>query len=140
MLLSGPYPKMLSMRRAVLASAVLFLGLMAPVAAHHSFAGVYDQTKPLKIEGIVMHVDWRNPHVVLQVTATDDRGVATEWSFEMGAPRVLTDRLGWSADRLKPGDRITVEGFLARSGGRQAAAQFVTTASGERLRSVLPFR
>ena len=128
------------MRTAMFTLSVVFLGLFAPVAAHHSFAGVYDQTKPLKIDGVVMHVDWRNPHVLLRVASKDDAGVATEWSFEMGAPRVLTDRFGWSTDRLKPGDRVTVEGFIARSGGRQAAAQFVTTASGERLRAVLPFR
>ena len=128
------------MRTTLLASSLVFLGLIAPVAAHHSFAGVYDQTRPLKIDGVVVRVDWRNPHVFLYVKSIDDAGAAIEWSVEMGAPRVLTERLGWSADRLKQGDRITVEGFLARSGGRQAAAQFVTTPSGERLRSVLPFR
>ena len=122
------------------ASCLVVVGLVAPVAAHHSFAGVYDQTKPLKIEGTVVRVEWQNPHVVLHVKSTDDEGASIEWSFEMGAPRVLTERLGWSADRVKLGDRITLEGFLARSGGRQAAAQFVTTASGVRLRSVLPFR
>jgi hypothetical protein len=58
----------------------------------------------------------------------------------MGAPNVLTNRLGWPADAVKAGDRITVEGFLARTGGTDAAAQYVTTASGMRLRSVLPFR
>jgi hypothetical protein len=116
------------------------LALTAPAMAHHSFAGEYDQAKPVRVEGTVVRLDLRNPHALLSVASVDAAGVKTTWTFEMGAPRVLTNRLGWSADAVKPGERITVEGFLARSGGTEAAAQYVTTASGMHLRSVLPFR
>ena len=125
--------------RSLMAGLAL-LTIAGPVAAHHSFAGEYDQSRPLRIEGTVVRVDWRNPHVILTLASMTTPGVASTWTFEMGAPRVLTERLGWPKDALKPGDHIVVDGYYARNGGTQAAAQFVTTASGTRLRSVLPFR
>ena len=111
-----------------------------PAFAHHSFAGVYDQNKPLRVDGIVQRIEWKNPHVVIALPAKDPSGADIQWVFEMGAPRVLTGRLGWSGDAVKVGDHIGVEGFLARAGGQQAAAVAVTTRTGARLTAVLPFR
>jgi hypothetical protein len=125
------------MRMAVIsvAMAVAALVSVSPAVAHHSFAGVYDQSNPLRVEGIVQRIEWKNPHVVIALKATD-----TDWVFEMGAPRVLLGRLGWAEDAVKVGDRIGVEGFHARAGGQQAAAVTITTRSGARLTAVLPFR
>lgn len=122
-------------------AGLAFLALAAPTAAHHSFAAEYDQTKPLRVEGTVVRLDWRNPHAILSVASVNTAGEKTTWTFEMGAPRVLTNRLGWSPDSVKPGDHVIVEGFMARNADAStAAAQHVTTAAGARLQSVLPFR
>ena len=108
--------------RSVLVGVAL-LALAPSAAAHHSFAGEYDQTKPLRVEGIVVRLDWRNPHAILSVTSVNAAGEKMTWTFEMGAPRVLTNRLGWSPDTVKLGDRIVVEGFQARNGGPGAAPE-----------------
>ena len=129
---------MLEVRKALI--VVALAAFATPVEAHHSFAAEYDQTKPLRVEGTVVRLDWRNPHAIMAVTSVNAAGEKLTWTFEMGAPRVLTNRLGWSTDSVKLGDRIIVDGFYARSGGSNAAAQYVTTASGARLQSVLPFR
>jgi hypothetical protein len=130
------------MRMAVIsvAMAVAALVPVSPAVAHHSFAGVYDQSNPLRVEGIVQRIEWKNPHVVIALKATDTDAADVQWVFEMGAPRVLLGRLGWTEDAVKVGDRIGVEGFHARAGGQQAAAVTITTRSGARLTAVLPFR
>ena len=40
---------------------------------------------------------------------------------------------GWSPDTLRPGDRVTVEGPVARDGSRQIWGRRVTGASGRPL-------
>lgn len=133
-------PRTSHTRTALTLAFVTVLTLASSVAAHHSFSAVYDQTQPVRVAGVVVRVDWVNPHARLQIESPDQTGSTTIWTFEMGAPRVMTGRLGWSTDKIKAGDHVVVEGFLARNGDRLAAAQAVTTASGERLTSVLPFR
>ena len=122
------------------AITVAVLSWVSPGFAHHSFAGVYDQSKPLRVDGVVQRIEWKNPHVVIALNAKDPSGADLQWVFEMGAPRVLMGRLGWADDAVKVGDRIGVEGFQARAGGQQAAAVTITTRTGARLTAVLPFR
>ena len=122
------------------AMAVAVLLSLSAASAHHSFAGVYDQNKPLRVDGVVQRIEWKNPHVVIALKARDAAGADVEWVFEMGAPRVLTGRFGWTEDTVKVGDHIGVEGFHARAGGQQAAAVAITTRTGARLTAVLPFR
>ena len=121
-------------------TAVAFLLSVVPVSAHHSFAAVYDQSKPLRVDGIVQRVDWRNPHVTITLKAKDAAGAEVQWEFEMGTPRVLTSRFGWAEETVKIGDHISVEGYLARADSQQAAAVTVTTRTGARLTAVQPFR
>ena len=121
-------------------TAVAFLLSAFPVSAHHSFAAVYDQSKPLRVDGVVQRVDWRNPHVVVALKAKDAAGAEVQWEIEMGAPRVLTSRFGWTDETVKIGDHISVEGYLARADDQQAAAVTITTRTGARLTAVQPFR
>jgi hypothetical protein len=121
-------------------TAVAFLLSVIPASAHHSFAAVYDQSKPLRVDGVVQRVDWRNPHVTIALTAKDAAGAEVQWEFELGAPRVLTSRFGWADETVKIGDHISVEGYLARAGDQQAAAVTITTRTGARLTAVQPFR
>jgi hypothetical protein len=130
-------------RIAARIGAVVVASLLASAVvtrAHHSFAAIYDRNAPIHVEGTVESLEWKNPHVMLTLVAIDGDGKATRWSFEMGAPRVLTSRFGWSNDVVRIGDRVGVEGFRARAGGSQAAAVTVTTRTGAKLGAVLPLR
>src|SRR5580704_2108185 len=104
---------------------VLALGLCAivpavPLLAHHSFAAEYDSTKKISITGVVTKVEWMNPHARFYVDVKDESGKVTNWNFELGAIPVLLKQ-GWKKDALKPGDVVTVEGFLAKDGSKSMA-------------------
>ncbi len=72
--------------------------------AHHSFA-MFDLGKDFTVEAVIKEVQFTNPHVWLQIMVTDDKGVATEWSIESGAPGMML-RNGWKPSTLKPGDKV----------------------------------
>ena len=83
------------------------LALSCSVAgAHHSFA-MFDLGKDYTVEAVIKEVQFTNPHVWLQIMVTDDKGVATEWSIESGAPGMML-RNGWKPSTLKPGDKVTL--------------------------------
>jgi hypothetical protein len=93
--------------------------------AHHSFAAEYDAKKPATLSGVVTKVEWTNPHVHFFIDVKDASGTTTAWEFTMGAVNGLFRR-GWAKNMLKPGDMVTVDGYLARDGSHLANARLVT--------------
>jgi hypothetical protein len=114
--------------------AFVLLGLLhaSAAAAHHSFAAEYDGKKPTTLSGTVTKVEWTNPHVHFFLDVKDPTGAATQWEFTMGAVNGLFRR-GWNKDMLKPGDTVTVDGYLARDGSRLANARTVTLSDGRKM-------
>lgn len=106
-----------AMRPAV--AAVLLLTVIAAhtAFAHHS-AAMYDQKKPITVEGTVIRYLWANPHVYIYV-AQQQGDQRVEWEVEGGPPSIMR-RLGWGSGTLKVGERITVLGWPAKSLTRRA--------------------
>ena len=115
----------------VVAAVVLVMGARA-VSAHHSFAAEFDAAKPFKMSGTVTKVEWQNPHTFFYIDVTDEKGKVTNWAMEMGSPNGLT-RAGWTRNPMKAGDKVTVEGSLAKDGSPTGNARSVTTSTGQRL-------
>jgi hypothetical protein len=114
---------------------VTALGVMlwtGAIVAHHSFAAEYDAQKPAKLTGDVTKIEWTNPHVRFYIDVKDAAGTVTSWEFTMGAVNGLLRR-GWTTTLLKPGDRVTVDGYLARDGSHLANARIVTLSDGRKM-------
>ena len=120
-----------------IAVLIVFVAALLPAnqaAAHHSFAAEFDASKPFKMTGVVTKLEWANPHTYFYMDVTDEKtGKVTNWSMEMGNPNALL-RAGWSRNTMKAGDKISVEGSLAKDGSPAGNARVVVMAeTGKRL-------
>src|SRR5580704_2071426 len=113
----------------VVGVSTALLGAQVTVSAHHSFAAEFDAKKSVTLTGTVASIKWTNPHAHIVMDVKDQTGNLTSWDFEMGSPNALMRR-GWSRSSLKPGDMITVNGYLAKDGSHLANARTVTLSDG----------
>jgi len=121
--------------RAVLAFFVLTGAVMAsgvPARAHHAFAAEFDATKPVKVQGVIVRLEWTNPHSWIFVDVKGSNGQIQHWAFEGGGPGALIRR-GFTKDYLKPGTAVVVEGFLAKGVPYRANARSITYPDGRTL-------
>jgi len=112
----------LRMRRIQSKWAAVLLGVSAallagPGFAHHAIGAKFDPGKPLRFSGVVTDVDWRNPHVHVFVNVKRN-GEEQNWAVEL-ASTVMLKKSGWSSETLRPGDRVSVRGIVARDGSMQ---------------------
>src|SRR5579863_5354941 len=103
---------------------VVLLLAAAPVLAHHSFAAEFDSSKPVTLRGTITKVNWMNPHVYVWIDAADSSGQVTNWMIESAAPNFLIG-LGWSKGSVKPGDVLTIQGYISKDQPRAAKMDIV---------------
>jgi hypothetical protein len=118
--------------RFLLAAMSALMVSTVTVAAHHSFAAEYDRDKTITVTGEVTKLLWTNPHARVQVESKDQSGKVESWDFELGPPTVLM-RQGWNRNSLKPGQIVTVSGFLSKDEPHVANARTVTLADGRQV-------
>ena len=112
---------------------VLWLAALtaAPLGAHHSAAAEYE-SKIVTISGTVIQYEWRNPHVFIYLETKDAHGAAVKLYCEANGPGALA-LYGWGKDTLKPGDRISLEGYRAKYRADGFKVHAVTLPGGTRL-------
>jgi hypothetical protein len=103
-----------------------------PILAHHSFSAEYDFAKPITLQGTVVKWELINPHGWITLDAKDASGKVVRWAVETGNPNALL-RAGWRKDSLKPGDEVTIEGYLAKDGTPTVNGVQVTLADGRKV-------
>jgi hypothetical protein len=121
----------MNIRSMLLLAGASLAVVVVPAVAHHSFAAEYDSAKPITLKGAVTKMEWTNPHARFYVDVTEG-GKTTNWEFELGSPNGLMRR-GWTRNSLKPGDTITVEGYMAKDGSKLANARNVTLGDGRKV-------
>jgi hypothetical protein len=116
---------------ALFVASVLLLSGPLPVSAHHG-TSAYDMAKLITVKGAVTDFQFNNPHVMISVEATDDKGKTETWIGEANSPNVLT-RHGWDRNIIKKGDQITVIGYRPKNGSKTLRLQKVVLSSGQEL-------
>lgn len=92
--------------RAAAISLLAVLAMSGIARAHHSFAG-YEPEKQIRLEGVVTHYQWTNPHVYIGLDAVDERsGEVRHWLIECANPGIL-NRVGWKWNMIHEGDEVT---------------------------------
>jgi hypothetical protein len=106
-----------------------FLVSGALLSAHHTVATVFDTEHLVKLQGRLAEVEWKNPHVVLQLDVTGADGSLGAWTVETLNIRGLTSR-GLTADSYHPGDTIAVTVCTAKDGTHHAVTQSIDRPDG----------
>ena len=117
---------------SALAVTVVSLVASAPALAHHAFSAEFDANAPVELKGTVTKMEWINPHSWIHIDVVNENGEVEEWMIEGGAPNAILRR-GFSADSLKPGTVILVEGYRARDGSTRANGRDITFEDGSKL-------
>lgn len=107
------------MRNAVVILGTLILCVQG--RAHHSFAD-YDRGEVSELEGELVNVRWRNPHVVFTVRVVEPNGEATDWLLETGAFYLL-ERRGLEEAMFPVNERVRAAGSasVTRAGRMQVS-------------------
>ncbi len=94
----------------------IFLGLLlapAAVYGHHSFATTFDPDVIAELEGEIMEVRWRNPHVSFTLRTVDDNGAEMLWGIESHSLSIMR-RMDLATAFIRVGDNVKVAGNPAR--------------------------
>lgn len=126
-------------RGSGLLTGLLLTVLTGSTYAHHSFVAQYDNDARAEISGVIIKVEWLNPHAYFYIDVEDpDNGEVTTWACELGSP-VSMLRQGWTRESLVIGEVLEVEGALARDGSPSlSASSVVVESTGQRLFSRQP--
>jgi hypothetical protein len=118
-----------------LAASVCLAAVLAmacsPIFAHHGTAA-FDTTKMITVTAKMTDFQFINPHVQLYFDVKNDQGEIEHWQGELTAPNKLA-RAGWTKHSLKPGDQVTITGYLLKAGNHSIWIQKLIGPDGQSL-------
>jgi len=102
--------KLTRLSTLLLSACVLIAIFSTHLAAHHSTAFYGDEI--VELEGELVGIKWRNPHVTWQLKVTNPDGEEVLWNLE-GASTYPLKRAGVTKDLFVVGDQIKVAGKVS---------------------------
>ena len=111
----------------------------AGASSHHAFSPVYDANRLITVVGVVTQFRFVNPHAMMFMDVTDETGKVGKWAVEF-AGRLNLSEVGWAADSVKAGERVTVTGNPTHTGSQRMAFRKLVRADGTELLPAAPQR
>jgi hypothetical protein len=111
----------------------------AAASSHHAFSPVYDEKQLITVVGVVSQFRFVNPHAMMFMDVTDEAGNVVKWVVEF-AGRLNLSEVGWTADSVKAGERITVTGNPTHTGSQRMFFRRLVRADGTELLPAGPQR
>lgn len=108
------------MRKAAFVVAAALVAAAGTGWAHHGW-GSYDASKPIAISAPIEMVEWANPHAHVML-----RHQGALWEATL-APLSRMESRGLSADMLKPGTPVVIEGYPSTRNANELRAERITT-------------
>ena len=105
---------------------------VAGASSHHSFSSVYDEKRLITVVGVVTQFRLVNPHAMMFMDVTDEAGRVVKWTVEF-AGRLNLSNVGWTADSIKAGERVTVTGNPTHTGSQRMSFRRLVRADGTEL-------
>jgi hypothetical protein len=121
----------MAIRRIALAVIVGTALLTIPVRAHHNMSAVFDFNDRVTLSGTLTKLDWRNPHIGLELRAQRDGGEEA-WTAEGPSPLFFRTRDTSKEDfQSAIGKTIKLELSRARDGSHSGLLRTITLADGK---------
>jgi hypothetical protein len=106
--------------------------LTATASAHHNMSGIFDFNDRVTLSGTLTKLDWRNPHIEIDVDAMREGGQIEAWKAEGPAPIFFRSRDTSKADFEKAiGKPVKLEVSRARDGSRSGLLRNITLPEGK---------
>ena len=111
--------------------AVAVFAAASPLFAHHSAAAEY-VAEMTKWQGVITRFNWTNPHTFVYFDWKDANGNVVHYTCEGSAPSGLIGN-GWTRNTLKPGDKVTLEGWRAKDHADGCKVRDVVLPDGQKM-------
>ena len=92
----------------------VFIASGIPAMAHHSEALYFDMTKAITLEGLILRVQWINPHSLIFLQSKNEKGELETWTIQ-GVGGVVVARKPELKERLKAGIWVAARVFPPRN-------------------------
>lgn len=111
------------------ARAGVLVAFSAALTAQNAIPPQFDIKKPLHVDGTVIRFQWVNPQSFIEVSTTDTHEAPETYLFALPSSSTL-QHLGLKRDAFKQGERVSVDGYLAKSASHRAYARLIKTIGG----------
>lgn len=100
--------------------------------AHHNMTALFDFNDRVTLNGTFTKVDWRNPHIYLEVEVKDSNGKTETWQIEGPSPSFFRSRdIGKMDFEGAIGKMVTAEASRARDKSHSGLMRVITLPGGK---------